>query len=1097
MKPSFALTLSHESIGLLHRTAQGWVPVGTVATDDPDLTGALEYLRRTALGLEPQGFATKLVIPNSEILYDTIFAPGPKAAIRRAQIAAALEGRTPYAVDELVFDWSGTGDMVQVAVVAREFLAEAESFAKTNGFNPVSFVALPDPGGFGAEPWFGTTSCAADILAPGEKVVRDQDPIRILSRTAPRSRARDAADDAAPAAESATAAAADLSPDPAANAPEPLSSASAPSEAPEPEPTETEAPALATPPETAVAFGSDQPPAEPPEAERPVAEPAAPDVPLPDPVAPADPVAGQPAPEPAVVPEPEPPQPVPSVEAALPDPAPPEADAAAAMAEPVAPPAPPRKPVAAIATPDPAPAAAPLAENRPADAPLGTRAGWPLALGDTPPAPAPQGPAAGMPEMGSDQTLSWPGDDGDDALGRAQAALAASLAPPPGPAEAALAAGLRRDTDLSDLPPPIAPHVQRAMAAARAGRDAGSAGRTPPKSGATAAAGLSEKMQKIIGKTAKVSKAKVKEREKPPARPGTPPASAPLPASASQPQVPPTKSEAEKMTVFGQRRQPVRGKPRFLGLALTGGLLLILLLIAVWAATVLEPPRQDGAVQPAEPAGQAALSPPAETAPAAETAAAPPAEAPAEQPQAEASAETAATDPAPNTTPGTAPAESPEAQAAEPPPQAVPGDQPATAGLSTLAEDVGAEVTLPRADTALEPPTVPSVAVLPQADPAPGAGVVLPEFGALYQFAADGSILPTPEGVITPDGVRLVAGRPERLPPPRPAGLAPEPQAAALPAEPPLAEPAADSAAAAPVQPAPAAPGAIAILPTPEPAAPAAAASAFAPDSTLPRQRPPQRPAGLAGAAPEQPQAAPEADEDGALPASNLADFAARRPAKRPASIAAAAAASATAAEADRAREVAAAAAAAAAAASTAAAAPADQAGVLAPTRRPPSRPADFSRAVAAAVAAAVAPPPPSTRTAPAARAPEPEPEPAPAQRASRTESVNRASLGARADEVPEDGEPEVSGRAPDAPIRASVARQATVTGALNLGRTNLIGVFGTQNARYALVRESGGRLVRVKVGDRVDGGRVTAIGQTELSYQRGGQTVQLRMPRG
>ncbi|MFN3292833.1 MAG: hypothetical protein ACK414_05095, partial [Gemmobacter sp.] len=75
--------------------------------------------------------------------------------------------------------------------------------------------------------------------------------------------------------------------------------------------------------------------------------------------------------------------------------------------------------------------------------------------------------------------------------------------------------------------------------------------------------------------------------------------------------------------------------------------------------------------------------------------------------------------------------------------------------------------------------------------------------------------------------------------------------------------------------------------------------------------------------------------------------------------------------------------------------------------------------------------------------------------------------------------------------------RQATVTGALNLGRTNLIGVFGTANARYALVRESGGRLVRVKVGDRVDGGRVVAIGASDLSYQRGGNTVRLTMPRG
>ena len=189
MKPSFALTLSHDSIGLLHRTPNGWLSIGTVALDDPDLAQALDYLRGTALGLEPQGFATKVVIPNSEILYDTVHAPGPKPAQRRAQIAAALEGRTPYALDELAFDWSGTGEWVQVAVVARETLAEAEAFATEHRFNPVSFVAIPEPGGFAAEPWFGQTAAAAGLLAPGEKVVRDQDPMRVIQRVPSRAAA--------------------------------------------------------------------------------------------------------------------------------------------------------------------------------------------------------------------------------------------------------------------------------------------------------------------------------------------------------------------------------------------------------------------------------------------------------------------------------------------------------------------------------------------------------------------------------------------------------------------------------------------------------------------------------------------------------------------------------------------------------------------------------------------------------------------------------------------------------------------------------------------------------------------------------------------
>ena len=183
MKPSFALNLSHEGIGLLHRTIRGWSVVGEVALDAPDLGGAMSFLRSTALGLETRGITTKLILPASQVLYTTVNAPGPGAAKRRAQIAAALEGQTPYAVSDLVFDWSGTGSSVQVAVVARETLDEAEHFATEHRFNPVSFVAIPDNGQFAGEPFFGPAPSAAVLLA-GDKVERDQDPVRIVSRAA-------------------------------------------------------------------------------------------------------------------------------------------------------------------------------------------------------------------------------------------------------------------------------------------------------------------------------------------------------------------------------------------------------------------------------------------------------------------------------------------------------------------------------------------------------------------------------------------------------------------------------------------------------------------------------------------------------------------------------------------------------------------------------------------------------------------------------------------------------------------------------------------------------------------------------------------------
>ena len=179
MKPNFALNFTDDGIALLHRTRRGWAEIGATPFDTDDLPAALAALRSKALELAPDGITTKLVIPNSQIKYLAIEAPGPDAAKRRAQIAAGLEGRTPYDVADLVWDHWGKGPTVQVAVLARETLDEAEAFAVEHGFNPVSFVASPADAAYAGEPWFGAAAHAATLLKPGEKVDRDQDPIRL------------------------------------------------------------------------------------------------------------------------------------------------------------------------------------------------------------------------------------------------------------------------------------------------------------------------------------------------------------------------------------------------------------------------------------------------------------------------------------------------------------------------------------------------------------------------------------------------------------------------------------------------------------------------------------------------------------------------------------------------------------------------------------------------------------------------------------------------------------------------------------------------------------------------------------------------------
>ncbi|KAJ55260.1 hypothetical protein ACMU_11205 [Actibacterium mucosum KCTC 23349] len=84
---------------------------------------------------------------------------------------------------------------------------------------------------------------------------------------------------------------------------------------------------------------------------------------------------------------------------------------------------------------------------------------------------------------------------------------------------------------------------------------------------------------------------------------------------------------------------------------------------------------------------------------------------------------------------------------------------------------------------------------------------------------------------------------------------------------------------------------------------------------------------------------------------------------------------------------------------------------------------------------------------------------------------------------------------APRIPTSASVARQATVEDVVNLRRITLIGVFGSGSDRRALVRLPSGKIVKLKVGDRLDGGQVAAIGDGDLRYVKNGRSMVLDVP--
>ncbi|RVV99802.1 hypothetical protein EKE94_03770 [Mesobaculum littorinae] len=157
MKPNFALDLSHTGIRLLHLTKEGEPVLGQVALDDPDFDRHIADLRDQAQAQIKGQMRCLLLIPESEVLYTSVDAPGPDRDSRAAAVRQGLEGMTPYDLDDLVYDWRPSDGQALVAAVARDTLSEAEQFAVSYGFNPVRFSTRPKPGTFRGNPNFGQT----------------------------------------------------------------------------------------------------------------------------------------------------------------------------------------------------------------------------------------------------------------------------------------------------------------------------------------------------------------------------------------------------------------------------------------------------------------------------------------------------------------------------------------------------------------------------------------------------------------------------------------------------------------------------------------------------------------------------------------------------------------------------------------------------------------------------------------------------------------------------------------------------------------------------------------------------------------------------
>jgi Tfp pilus assembly protein PilP len=998
MKPAFALDFRDDTVSLLHRSGGGWQLVGAVPLDTPDLPEALTYLRSTALGLSPKGIATKLIIPNEQILYTWVHAPAATAQERHAQIVSGLEGRTPYDVADLAFDYSGDGPDVLVAVIAKETLAEAEAFAAEHRFNPLSFVAVPDTEDFAGEPWFGPTA-AADQIAKGKSVERDSAAVVITPRAAA------AEPEAVPAP-----------------LPEP-GVAPAEIEAPLPEP------------ELPLA----------PEIEIPAAPEPAP-LPAPEPVAPPRPDRITPAVTPEEIPQSEPFLP-PAAEPEIIVPKPPEPKSAPEL--PQAPIAPRAEPPKAFEAAKATPATMDERTDRELAARLGSTLSQPIKQPERPLPPAPVPRPAPVEVEEAPMALDVQPEDTPEEEPQGRGAIKAALSAqsvrvtdtkiddelPPAPSTAAMMAFNTRRQDGAG-PAPAKP-AKTGAAPALGGAEPGVA-RPAPKAAALAATKPAKpaKPSALSGMGAFVGSAALQKRQKVDMPKASVSAAATLDAPRSGDPAAPARKPLTKGPGGFALREPARGKPRYLGLILTVVLLFLLAMIAAWSSYSLGAwnLKDSDAVQTAgqDPAASdvpdvndemlADMQDPEALADGQGTdgsGAEPQADATEDAALPEATAEVAAVDPAVEA------ASVPVQTSAE---QAVTAQAPAAAPDGTQDEIFLAGMDAP--PSAPDPLSLP----LPEArgDPLPTAEPAPPPFGTVYQFNPDGTIQPTPEGIITPEGVMLRAGKPPKVPAERPAAVT------------------AAASAAAPLAPATTA------------AEPEAAVTPVFADPALAGKLPKLRPADLV------PPAAP-ADQGSLAPAAD-SRFASLRPQARPTTVLAAG---------EAARQ------ATAAATLSASAATADTSNsplAVAISRKPAARPRDMSRAVEAAIAVAMKTP------APAA---EPEPAPAPEKVASK------AAIRAEPAPVEADGEPEVAASNRKTPLKTTVAKQATFKNAINLSKINLIGVYGTQSKRYALVRQANGRYKKVRVGDNIDGGRVAAITATEVRYQKGSRLISLALPAG
>ncbi|WP_265500009.1 hypothetical protein [Paracoccus beibuensis] len=94
------------------------------------------------------------------------------------------------------------------------------------------------------------------------------------------------------------------------------------------------------------------------------------------------------------------------------------------------------------------------------------------------------------------------------------------------------------------------------------------------------------------------------------------------------------------------------------------------------------------------------------------------------------------------------------------------------------------------------------------------------------------------------------------------------------------------------------------------------------------------------------------------------------------------------------------------------------------------------------------------------------------------------------------DNEPDVVAAVPQNAV-GNAGASATVSDGIRLNSTQIIGTIGAGQASRALVRLSNGRVLTLRLGDRINGGTITAIGDSRITYRKGNQAHALGVLNG